>query len=154
MHIRNKNDCIMGAGLLLLAILLYHETYSFREVYSFSFGPRVFPRIILGIIGFCSFILILQSITLSGADQKQQKKHTIDTSVLAMRAGMILLLILYIIALPLAGYVPCTSVFLFLTMLLLGVRTRKLIAIYAAISLIVAASLQYIFGTLLKFFLP
>ena len=156
MHVRNMNDLIMGVALLLISAFLFYDTFLFREVHSFSFGPRVFPRIMLGITGFCSVIMILQSITLGGgsAAGKSATKSEPDPSVLIMRVGMIVLLVVYIATLPVVGYLPGTIAFLFLTMFLLGVRKPKWVAIYAVIAGISAFLLQYIFGTLLRFFLP
>lgn len=156
MRLRNMNDLIMGLALLLISAFMFYDTFLFREVHSFSFGPRVFPRIILGITGFCSLVLILQSIAFGGqkAEAKQKSGRSLNWPVFIMRFGMIGLLILYIVALPLVGYLPGTIAFLFLTMLLLGIRKPKSIMIYAAISVVVAFTLQYIFGTLLRFFLP
>ena len=157
MRIRNVSDLLLGTALLLIAAFLYHETYFFREVHSFSFGPRIFPRVILGITGFCSVILILQSLTLgeTRAEAKRESKpESRNLPVLIMRVGMLALLLLYAATLRLVGYVPGTIAFLFLTMLLLGVRTPKYVLLYAVISVISAFSLSYIFGTLLRLFLP
>ena len=156
-RIRNINNCILGTVLLLLAAFLFHETYFFREVHSFSFGPRIFPRVILGLIGLCSCIMILQSLTFEEkpAEKKQEEdKNGFDLSVFAMRVGMIALLVIYIAVLPIVGYLPGSIVFLFLTMLLLGERTLKHVALYAVVSVVTTFTLSYIFGTLLRFFLP
>ena len=45
MHIRKRSDCILAVLLFLGAVFFYYETYQIREVFSYSFGPRVFPRI-------------------------------------------------------------------------------------------------------------
>ncbi len=155
MRVRNMNDLMLGIALLLVAAFLFQETFFFPPVQSFSFGPRVLPRIILGVIGFCSLLLIVQNLAFDGkSPEKKGTGRTIDMPVLVMRFGMIFLLVTYVAVLPLVGYLPGTCVFLFLTMLLLGLRTPKHLALYAVVSVIVAFSLQYIFGTLLRFFLP
>ena len=156
MRIRNMSDFLLGTALLLIAAFLYHETYFFRQVHSFSFGPRVFPRVVLGITVFFSFILILQSLTFGGTSEetKQDGKGEIDFSVLAMRVGLIALLGVYIATVSTVGYVPGTIAFLFLAMLLLGKRTPKHLLLYAVIAIIFSNALAYIFGTLLRFFLP
>ena len=156
MRIRNMSDFLLGTALLLIAAFLYHETYFFREVHSFSFGPRVFPRVVLGITGLYSFILILQSLAFGGTSEetKQEDKGEIDFSVLAMRVGLIILLGVYIATVSTVGYVLGTFAFLFLAMLLLGKRTPKHLLLYAVIAIIFSNALAYIFGTLLRFFLP
>lgn len=157
MRIRNMNDCLLGTALLLITAFLFHETYFFRDVYSFSFGPRIFPRIILGCIGLCSFILILQSLAFEERTAEKKRKEGKRASTLpifTMRSGLITLLALYVAVLPVVGYVPGSIAYLFLTMLLLGERTPKRMLVYAAVSVIVTFTLAYIFGTLLRFFLP
>ena len=157
MRISNMNDCLLGTTLLLISAFLFHETYFFREVHSFSFGPRVFPRIILGIIGLCSCVMILQSVAFGeniAGKKLEEDASKIDRHVFIMRASMIALLALYVATLPMLGYVPGSIGFLFLSMLFLGVRTLKHVALYAVISVIAAFTFSYIFGTLLRFFLP
>ena len=156
MRIRNMNDCITGTVLLLLSAFLFHETWFFREVHSFSFGPRVFPRIILGITGICAFVLLLQNLSFGekATGERQKVKGNANFSVFGIRLGLIALLSLYATALPLVGYLPCTIAFLFLTMLFLGIRKPKAVLLYAVVSSVFACALFYIFSTLLRFFLP
>jgi len=150
------SDFLLGSALLLISAFLYHETYFFREVHSFSFGPRIFPRVVLGITGFFSCIMVLQSLAFGGTGEKakQECKREMDLPVQAMRFGLIALLGVYVATLSMVGYVPGTIVFLFLAMLLLGKRTPKHLLLYAAISIVFTNVLAYIFGTLLRFFLP
>lgn len=48
MYIRNRGDGALAAIFFLGSIFLFCETWQIREIFSYSFGPRVFPRIILG----------------------------------------------------------------------------------------------------------
>jgi hypothetical protein len=154
-HIRNKKDFIIGACFFLFAVFLFYETFFFRPVQSFSFGPRVFPRIILALTGVCALAIACRNLSFSPATgDAQTKRPDPGKKVLFMQAGLVLLLILYVASLRLLGYLPATILFLVLTMLLLGTRTLKWLAVYVATAVIVALSMQYIFGTLLRFFLP
>jgi hypothetical protein len=64
------------------------------------------------------------------------------------------MLLAYLCALPRLGYVPSTTAFVFVTILMLGPKTKKDVAIALGVALCVAFLLEYIFGSVLKLFLP
>ena len=157
MQIKRASDCIFSLFLILMSLYLYYETYFFRDIFSFSFGPRIFPRIILILTMLCSLALLLQNISFSqegNTTPEFNEKAKNATSILKIRVGIVALLVFYIICLPYVGYFSATVAFLMLSMLSLGVRTKKSILGYAIISVVITGALQFIFGTLLKFFLP
>lgn len=172
MHIRNRGDGALAAVLFTGSVFLFYETWQIREIFSYSFGPRVFPRIILGLMALLSACLFVQSLgpgqppgysrgqasehvstRASTQNQKRAQTGRFSPEVL-LRAGMITLLLAYIIALPYVGYAAATMPFLFAGMIFLGRRGPKALLLYAVLSVGMTLSLKFIFGTLLKFFLP
>ena len=158
-------------------MFLFYETWQIRDIFSYSFGPRVFPRIILGCMALLSACLFVQSLGPGPSPHDAQaqiparpsnrngnltaahSRNTAETDrscreALRLRAGMIILLLAYIIALPYVGYAAATMPFLFAGMVFLGRRGVQQVLLYAVLSVGMTLLLKFIFGTLLKFFLP
>ncbi|WP_302736613.1 tripartite tricarboxylate transporter TctB family protein [uncultured Desulfovibrio sp.] len=156
MHIRKRSDCILAVLLFLGAVFFYYETYQIREVFSYSFGPRVFPRIILGLTALLAACLFVQSLgTVPVAHCAEEAKDPrASRQGLWLRGGVVALLLAYLLVLPWAGYLAATIPFLFCSMLFLGPRAPKNIVTYAVLSTGMSLLLKFIFGNLLKFFLP
>lgn len=165
MQIRNRGDAALAALLFFGSVFLFCQTWQIREIFSYSFGPRVFPRIILGLTALLSACLFAQSLgpgaspgpvlDRGAAHSRKQAETGPDVREAArLRAGLILLLLAYILALPYAGYAGATMPFLFAGMAFLGRRHVKAVALYAVLSVGMTLLLKFIFGTLLKFFLP
>lgn len=169
MYIRNRGDGALAAIFFLGSIFLFCETWQIREIFSYSFGPRVFPRIILGGMALFSACLFVQSLgagpspdhALNSAEgrpvnrtpnqaatQSRNRREAERTcrETLRLRAGMIILLLAYIIALPHAGYAAATMPFLFASMVFLGRRGIKEVLLYAALSVGMTVLLKFIFG--------
>lgn len=159
MYIKNRNDCFLGIAILIFSAFFYHETYNIKAVFSYSLGPTIFPRIILFLIGLLSIFLVFQSIEVkkngecSNASIPKAVFFDLSRSNL-LRIATFSLLLLYLLLLPILGYVVATIPFLFICMTLLGPKNAKSIAMYALISVSTCLFLQFLFGKVLKFFLP
>ncbi len=156
MHIRKRSDCLLAVIIFLGAVFFYYETYQIREVFSYSFGPRVFPRIVLALTALLAVCLFIQSLGTAPAAHgaKEAGEPHAFRQGLRLRGGVTLLLLAYLLALPWAGYLAATIPFLFCCMLFLGPRRPKNILLYASLAAGMSLLLKFIFGTLLKFFLP
>ena len=156
MTIKKRNDFILAIVFLLGSVFFYAQTYEIREIMFFSLGPLVFPRIVLGVMFVLSACMLIQNVAFGGNAEPQAKaeKRPWDVKTTCLRLSLIGLMLAYLIALPYLGYTGTTIVFLFLGMLLLGKRTAKSMAAYVVLSVVVTLSLQYLFGNVLKLFLP
>lgn len=157
MIIKKRNDFALAVVFLLGSAFLYQQTYLIRKVMVFSLGPLVFPRFLLGSIFVLALCMLFQSIDFhaaAGAAPAGAPRTPDQRKATVLRLSLIGLLLAYLLALPYVGYVVSTILFLFLGMMLLGHRTPKQLALYAAIAVALTLSLQYVFGTLLKLFLP
>lgn len=156
MTIKKRNDFILATVFLLGSVFFYGQTYEIREVMYFSLGPLVFPRIVLGIMFVLSASMLIQNVEFRRSAEPRAKTDKAPWNAKAtwLRLGLIGLLLAYLVTLPYLGYTGTTIAFLFLGMSLLGVRTVKSLAVYAALAVIVTLSLQYLFGHVLKLFLP
>lgn len=157
MVIKKRNEFILAVLFMLWSGFFYQQTYAIRKVMAFSLGPLVFPRIILGVMFVLSLCLLFQNIGFGAtepASTPKIAKSAAQRQATVFRLALVGLLFVYLLALPHAGYVPSTMAFLFLGMALLGLRTPRQLAMYAVISAAVTLALQFLFGSLLKLFLP
>jgi hypothetical protein len=158
MSIRNKEDFGCAIFLLALSALLYYGTSIITVHFLVAGGPVFFPRAIIYVLAFLSLILLVRSIDFSGkakgaCDAAKTEKQPIAKTTF-LQIGLIGLLVLYLTILPHIGYLYATTAFIFAAILLLGPTSKKHIAVYAIVSLTTAFSLQYLFGSVFKLFLP
>ena len=160
MHIRNKKDCVFGVCIFLGAVFFYYQTYFFQKVQSFSIGPAAFPRLVLGGLILLSAVMIVQSLGFGAKAPEQEKSEKPaaaegwDLKSFITQASFIGLIIVYILLLPVLGYIPATVLFLFVAMMMLGKRSPRRAVIYAIVSAGVTLVMKFVFQDLLLLFLP
>ena len=153
--IAKPKDFWMSVMLLVLAGGLYAHTATVHLGVSHAMGPMFFPRLVLYCIGGLSLILLVQSLRPApGAGRPAAAKSKADPGVRILQWSFTGLFLLYLLALPLAGYIWTTLGFLLAGMALLGPRTPRNLLIYAAVAVAVTLGLQYVFSGLLHLFLP
>ena len=155
MNIKKPLDFATGLFLLLGGLFMFNQTFAIHQMKEIALGATFFPRILLTVIIILSIVMIFQSLG------KGAKVKAFDRGELTQEKEGILLqwtfmgsLFLYILIMPLLGYLVATFLFSFGAMALLGKRTKKEFLIYAGASAITSYSLMYIFGTVLGLFLP
>ena len=155
MSIRNTKDFYASAALLAFCPLMYWETYNIDMSIVYALGSTFFPRIIIVFMFIMSALLFVKSVDFKAAQAAKsvEARKPLPREVL-YQFGAVALLALYLFALPRVGYVLATIVFVFITILMLGPKTKKDIAIYLGVALFVAFFLEYIFAKVLKLFLP
>lgn len=157
MRIKKGKDLLLAALTLLVCALLYHQTYFISEGLVVGLGAAAFPRGVLIVTMILAGILAAQSLDFGKAktgEESPERGNRFDVKVFLYRWGLVALLGLYILALPVAGYLPTTIAFMTACMLYLGYRTWRSALIYLCISTAVAYLLQYVFGVMLHLFLP
>jgi hypothetical protein len=147
-------DFFMALGLLALSAALYHQSGEIDTTMIYALGPVFFPKLLIGILAALSLVLLWQSVDIKGNKGWCASARTGSAHAAVLRWSLVGLVILYLVALPLAGYLLATIPFLFAGMCLLGPLKPRNLAIYGVTSLLVTFGLQFIFGTLLKLFLP
>jgi hypothetical protein len=147
-------DLLMALAMLALSVALYIQSGEIDTTMIYALGPVFFPKILIGILAVLSLVLLYQSVDLTGRKGWCQPVKKATANAFVLRWSLVALVLVYLVVLPLAGYVYATIPFLFAGMCLLGPLKPKDLAIYAVTSVAVALGLQYIFATLLKLFLP
>lgn len=154
----NTKDLLFSLFLLSVCILFYQQAGDIKNVTGgiiiWDVGPAFFPKIVSVIGSILAIVYFFQSLFF-GADTADSKEKEVEkTSGLKLQVGTLVLLLLYIYTLPRIGYVQATVPFVFLGMFFLGPKSFKNCATYLVFSVITTFSLWYLFGQLLKLFLP
>lgn len=152
MHIAKKKDFYSALTILLLVGICFVESRRIDPGINFALGPLFFPHILLSLITVFSCLLLAGSI--KGGAALAAERQPLDVKTVVSRVVILGLTALYLLALPLLGYIPCTVAFLLICMIFLGRRTPRDLALYAGVAAAITLGLQYIFGSLLHLFLP
>jgi hypothetical protein len=137
---------IMSGIIFSTSLFLYHEAGQFRQIKAIDqVGPDFWPRIILLLLVFLSFLAFLSDILKKPAE----KRDAIFLKAIEIkRLGITLVLIfIYIIMLYYIGFVVSTPIFIFIFMIILGEKRKWLIFIT---SILLTAAVVMVFS---KFFL-
>jgi hypothetical protein len=154
MTIKKPADLATAAVLLAGIGFVYRESLNIDTSMNYASGPLFFPYVLLIAIGLLSLCLGARSIDFSSAERPARGQRRFEPAALFLQSACIGLVVVYLTALPRFGYVPCTIVFLFGSMLLLGPRSVKSAALYSVVSCAVTGGLYYTFARLLSLFLP
>ena len=156
MSIKKVEEFALSLICMAASIYLFWYSYTMPHYTYFSIGPLLFPRIVLGAIFVLSTALALRNLVFAGGSGRPARaaKSAASRQGTVLRVGVIVLLLGYLLVLPHAGYLFSTIVFLFVNMVFLGPRTGKMLAFYAVLAVSVTLAMQYLFGTVLKLFLP
>lgn len=143
-------DMITSVILILLMAFFWSESNKVPIPKFTDVGSAFFPRVVFIITAFLSVLLFLTSL-FSKSDKKEPKEELKD---ILLRWGAFATVVAYVILLPILGYVWATLIFMMALMLLLGKRTAKTLPVYAVVTLVTTFGVQYIFGNVMKLFLP
>ncbi|MEH6725233.1 MAG: tripartite tricarboxylate transporter TctB family protein [Hyphomicrobiales bacterium] len=118
-------DLIVGVVILVVAGLLYRETFSFPSVNWTPLGLAFWPRIVLGgIAAACLLLIVLRQL----GDQPVFEVRMRESFLFVALAG-------FIIALPLAGFFLTSTAYVFATAVWLGDGTQNRVMRAALISI-------------------
>jgi putative tricarboxylic transport membrane protein len=140
-----------GAFFLAVAAVFGLQGFAVHDGGQWSLSPALFPLILSGGLALLSFALIGQAVLRIRAGDEGPSRNG-GAPVSALRASMAFLLcLLYALALPRAGFLPASAVFLALFSLLVGERRFLTVA---ALSLVSPAVIYVLFRHGLNVLLP
>lgn len=143
------NDALIGAVLLPLALAIWLYARTLPPIPGQEYGAAVFPSLIAAGLAGCGLVLVV-----SGARRWQGAVAWSDWTG-SRRAWLnfavtIVLIVFYILATPLLGFIPVAFVVLLALLLLLGTR----LAVALPVAVAVAVVIQQSFARLLLVPLP
>ncbi len=147
------NDAISGAGLIVLAGLIYWLTWDFPGMHGQPYGPALFPRLIAVLMTLAGLGLIVQGVRKRDEaplvvlpDWMGSPRHA------AALAAVILAVVFYIMAARTLGFV--LTGFAILAVLFLLLRGRDHLVSSIAIAAVAVIAIQQFFGDFLRVPLP
>ncbi len=156
MTIVTKDRALALAMLLLAAILLVESGNIPGKTAWQPYGSALYPRILLGVIGVLSTIILIRSFFSRAAKSTSTRRSF--RAYLVHNQKVLLLFVLfacYAALLPVVGYLVATLGFLVLSLaLLLGVDSRRKVIVNLATSFTLAPLIYVIFRYGLRIWLP
>lgn len=144
----NERDIISAGVIITFAIAVFVMSRRLPTGPSDTPGPGVYPAFIAVCLFFLGIVQIIQSIVL---DPREREGPELSLAALKRLTPPFIGLLMYILLLPVMGFLIGTSLFLLLLIRYSNITEYR---ISVPISVGVAITLQYVFGTLLRVPLP
>lgn len=147
------NDAIPGAIFLAIAILAFVHAGTFATMPGVTFGPDLFPRLILSLMGLGGAILVVKGVR----DLGRRPFLLLDDWARAPRSYLIFFAVVgaalaYIVLAPELGFLLTAAVVLFA--LLLATRGARRAPSSGLVALVVTVGLYVLFVRVLRVPLP
>lgn len=160
------NDVFSGFFLLVVSVVMYIATYSFEALTTTVVGPAFMPQIISVAIGVFSILIIVNGFR---KVRHEKKEETIPEPVVEvhddeMTPGeqdsykpvimTLLLMVVYVILMPIVGFLITTILYIFLQMMILSHKTTRKIWLFALVSIVSSIIIYYVFRNVFYVMLP
>ena len=144
----NRADCISGAGVTAIAVLVYYEASKFPEAAK-GLGAGGFPKFIAVCLGIFGMLLMITSY-LKWKKNKEQEKNVLTLNGLIGAAMIAVTFWMYIILVRPLGYIAATSLFSAILMIIYGERKWiRLIVVCVGFSVIAFFLFRNVFYVML-----
>ena len=144
----NRADCISGAGVTAIAVLVYYEASKFPEAAK-GLGAGGFPKFIAVCLGIFGILLMITSY-LKWKKNKEQEKNVLTLNGLIGAAMIAVTFWMYIILVRPLGYIAATSLFSAILMIIYGERKWiRLIVVCVGFSVIAFFLFRNVFYVML-----
>lgn len=154
MHIVNKKDFITGIAILLIMAGFYLESKRIDLMGAAGLGPLFFPYLMMFLLSLLSLALLFKSVSFQAPAVSAPAPAAAKAGRTPEQTVFIVMFFAYLLALPFAGYLPATLVYLIANMVYLGKKETKWYVIYAVTTAGVTALIYYIFAKVMLLFLP
>ena len=144
----NRADCISGAGVTAIAVLVYYEASKYPEAAK-GLGAGGFPKFIAVCLGIFGMLLMITSY-LKWKKNKEQEKKVLTLNGLIGAAMIAVTFWMYIILVRPLGYIAATSLFSAILMIIYGERKWiRLIVVCVGFSVIAFFLFRNVFYVML-----
>lgn len=129
-----KQDRVVGVGILLGGVVLFRETFFFKELPWEPLGMAFWPRALLVMLGIFAVHLIVRGRLDEGLSEGPNWR-----AFCALATG-----VAYILALPVFGFVLLTPPFIFIAVLLLATAVDRRRLLQAALTAVIGTAVVYL----------
>ncbi|HZG73166.1 MAG TPA: tripartite tricarboxylate transporter TctB family protein [Chondromyces sp.] len=155
MVLKNK-DIMSGLLLLIVSIVMYTATNTFKTLTTTNVGPDFMPKIIAAFIAIFSIVIVVSAYR-SLKNQKGQMDTEAEGAGETSYAPVFITLafmIGYLMLMPYIGFLIMTAIYLFLQIYLLAEEGKKKVILFAFISVVSSAIIYYVFRSIFHVMLP
>lgn len=144
-------DRIMAGILFLCSAFMLYRTSLLKELAYQILSNRLFPYLTFGLIIFLSLLLFAGTFARAGEGTAQAPWRRM---VGPRRMGLLGLFSVYLVVIPMAGFLPATGVFVIASSAWLSPHRRRDTPIAVAVALAVVGLIYGVFVYWLQAFLP
>ncbi|MFD1849577.1 tripartite tricarboxylate transporter TctB family protein [Oceanobacillus bengalensis] len=161
MHENKLVDIFSSLFLIALSIVLYVSTFSFRQMSASKIGSDFLPQVVAIGLFILSIILFINAFVgwrkekklaeETVATETKEKKEKISYTLVFISLG---LMAVYLVLIPILGFLIATSVYLFVQIYLIAPEDKKSIIKFAVVSILISAFVYFVFKNVFYLMLP
>ncbi|MDW0116126.1 tripartite tricarboxylate transporter TctB family protein [Sporosarcina thermotolerans] len=154
-------DVQSGIFLLVVSVIMFSATLSFKKLTSTAVGPAFMPQIIAGLIALMAIAIIIQGIRSVKAEREKEssadavvEKDPKDEVTYRPVILSFILMAVYVVVLPFVGFLITTAVYMFTQMMILSDKPERRWLLFAVVSVVSSATIYYVFRNVFYVMLP
>lgn len=160
MVLKNKN-IQSGIFLLLVSVVMFVATLSFKQLTTSQVGPAFMPQIISALIGLMSIAIIIEgyrkvkSGTKGDPDEEGEEVQG-NAKEISYRPVIqsFVLMAIYVAVMPVVGFLITTMLYMFLQMMILSSKPERRWLLFAIVSVVASSVIYYVFRNVFYIMLP
>ncbi|WP_339251615.1 tripartite tricarboxylate transporter TctB family protein [Sporosarcina sp. FSL W8-0480] len=154
-------DVQSGIFLLIVSVIMFSATLSFKKLTTSLVGPAFMPQVIAGLIALMALAIIIQGIRNVKAERVKEassdvvtKKDPKDEVTYRPVILTFILMAVYVAVMPFVGFLITTAVYMFIQMMILSDKPERRWLLFAVVSVVASATIYYVFRNVFYVMLP
>lgn len=157
MHENKLVDLFSALFLIVLSVVLYTSTFSFKQISASKIGSDFLPQVVAIVLFILSFILFVSALNKWNKERKKraevtgEQKEKLDYTLVLISLGLIAV---YLFLIPTLGFLLSTIVYLFIQIYLISTPEKRSPIKFAIVSIVVSVSVYWVFKNVFFLMLP
>ncbi len=148
-------DIISGTILFIVACILFIASFSIlQRASSTAIGPQFMPQLVAVIFAVLSLCIVTSGIKKVCNAQSEQGDFPVSVKEMIPVVLTIALMIFYVAAMPLLGFILSTILYLFFQFIILDIHWKAKVYKYVIIAIATSGITYYVFRHLFSLTLP
>jgi putative tricarboxylic transport membrane protein len=158
--LKNKN-IQSGIFLLLVSVVMFAATLSFKQLTASQVGPAFMPQIIAVLIGLMSIAIIIEGyrkVKSGTEDDPEEEGEEAEGNAKEVSYRPVIqsfvLMAAYVAVMPIVGFLITTIVYMFMQMMILSSKPERRWLLFAVVSVVATSIIYYVFRNVFYIMLP
>ncbi|MFS0750423.1 tripartite tricarboxylate transporter TctB family protein [Oceanobacillus sp. 1P07AA] len=157
MHENKLVDLFSALFLIVLSVVLYTSTFSFKQISASKIGSDFLPQVVAIALFVLSGILFVSALNKWNKERKNraevigEQKVKLDYTLVLISLGLIAV---YLFLIPTLGFLLSTIVYLFIQIYLISTPEKRSPIKFAVVSIVVSVSVYWVFKDVFFLMLP